>query len=175
MARTLTLVLGLVGVAALLIAAYLGYVSPYPELLRETAGLQAIASLEPLSRALMIFANNAMVAGELMAGSLLVIPAYILLAVNGYVIGTYLKYYSAVYPLSRMIIGLIPHGVFEITAYIYVVSKAASISIDLFARRISIREAAEGLTRLLGVALYLLLLAAFIESYISPLILAATK
>ncbi len=172
MARLLTLVLGLLGLAVLLVSAYLGYLYPSAEVLRETGSLYAIASLDPLSRAIMIFANNAMVAGELAAGALLLVPAYALLAVNGYVTGTYLGHYSSVHPLSSMLLALLPHGVFEITAYIYVVAKASTISVDVFRRRISAREAAEGLVSVMGFALYLLLVAAFIESYVSPLLLA---
>ncbi len=172
MARMLTTVLGLVGLAVLLVSAYLGYAYPSAEVLRETSSLYAIATLDPLSRAIMIFANNAMVAGELAAGALLLLPAYALLAINGYVTGTYLGHYSAVYPVGSMILALLPHGVFEVTAYIYVVAKASTLSIDLFTRRISLREAGETLIRVIGIALYLLLIAAFVESYISPLLLA---
>ncbi len=124
---------------------------------------------------LMIFFNNA--AKSLLAillGVTIIMPVF-MLYMNGYIIGSIFK----ILPISYALLGLLPHGVIELPAFIASTALGINIGLTLLAklflrRGYSLKEDYKFALRKFKIIAILLLIAAFIETYITPLFVSAT-
>ncbi|WP_062662691.1 stage II sporulation protein M [Aeropyrum camini] len=109
------------GAVAFLAGVWVGYVKPDYTLLdplSEKAGL--ILKLPPALRPLGIFINNLLAATlTYVLTILLILPGLSVVGLNGYIVGTALKYAVDVKDLNLTValLLIIPHGVLEIPAF----------------------------------------------------------
>ena len=106
------------------------------------------------------------------------VPAIGILAVNSAVLGIFFAYMKmngqAVAPM--FLAGIVPHGIFEITAIVLAGALAFYISIGIIKRigntQYSLKERSlNAFKTFLYICLPLLIIAAFIEAYITPVLL----
>ncbi len=130
------------------------------------------SGLDPFSLALLIFINNLSTAALVYVLSMLyVLPGMLLIAFNGYLIGSVVSYALEVEGLSPKIViaALAPHGVVEIPAFL----AASSGGIYYLLRAKGVKERlVKGLSLMIMVAI-LLAVAALIEAFITPLVVEA--
>ncbi|WP_240921888.1 stage II sporulation protein M [Thermococcus sp. ES12] len=122
-----------------------------------------------------IFTNNSMVAlFMLLSGLFFGIGPWLIMAFNGFMVGLVVRAVqeNGELSFSQIILGLIPHGVIEIPAI-----ALAGVSGIVWYREIvrgegetgeRFRKGAEKALKLFVVSVLLLLVAAFIEAYITP-------
>jgi stage II sporulation protein M len=146
----------------------LGVLYPSQQIASEvTREFSRIMELSDLEAYVFVLSNNVQVSALLFALGLLVIPALVLLGVNGYVVGTI----SAValgsgIPLSAVVLSLAPHGIIEVYALIL---SATSSSRLLFTRddpSLKLRLA-RSLSEL-SLSILLLAVAAAVEVFVTP-------
>lgn len=152
------------GVTVFVAAAAVGLSMPYGAIGEVLRGMSSIAALDPLSRFVAIFVNNATVLSIMLLASFLVVPGYALLAVNGYILGSAMAFSSL--PLPLLLARILPHGSLEVAAYAYTVGTVTTIVHESLRHRLAFRRAAEAVLAAYAVSIYLLLAAAFIESFI---------
>lgn len=141
---------------------------------------QRAATLEPLQISTMaiIFVNNCMaLLLSFVLSPILCLAPIIVLTINGWL----LAYISTVaieeVSLAFALAGLLPHGIFELTAFI--MGEALALSFGVTVMLVICKEDKKyrllsGLKRngkYMGLAVALLLLAAIIETYLTPLML----
>lgn len=128
-----------------------------------------------LHTALNIFANNVFATLlALLSGITIVVPALIV-AVNGFLVGAVANYaFSIDIPASKIILGIAPHGVFELTAFFVNAAIAPRLGWSVVfplpgkTRKDSFLQTLRRCLRLYVVLIApLLLIAAFIESYVT--------
>ena len=145
------------------ITAPVGLVESYTRSIRSIV-LQAY-SLPPVALYVLIFSNNLIVALVSFIGGLAILPPLLILFINGLMLGavatTFMKWYTFLEFLSL----ILPHGIFEIPAFILACSAGIDVSMIVFER--GLREAAravgEEAAKLIPVIL-LLAIAAAIET-----------
>lgn len=155
----------------------LAYSRAYPEeasryllkLGKEIGGL----SKNPFDNFVRIFTHNASVAlFVLVSGLFFGLGPWVMVFFNGAVVGIVAGVVvKHGFPVERLILGLAPHGVVEVPAF----ALAGTAGILWYKSIRKTQESAEGFKegmktafKLYGVALVMLLLAAFIEAYITP-------
>ncbi len=165
----------LVAAAAIIYIASIiaGLVFPYKDVLNLLAPVRSITMLPDPARAATIFLNNIAVAGLLFLGFTVLLPGAYLLAMNGYIVGSVAYYAAAVsgVPAAKVAALILPHGIIESAAHIYAAALGMQTTILLAQGRA--REAAERGLQGLALVVYLLLIAAIVETYITPVIAAA--
>lgn len=166
-----TLGLAVLPLAAFLLGVLAGAYYPSQDLYSSVQEkFSTIVSLPPFTQSLAIFVNNAAVAAELLAGSVLVIPGLALLSANGYVLGMYMHMFSNMYGLSGvaiMLALLAPHGVFELAAHFYASILGIRFTVNVARGRASLRDATAGTLAGFATVTALLVVAAFVEVYVS--------
>jgi stage II sporulation protein M len=119
---------------------------------------------------LMIFLRNLSVTSLMViTGPFLALASFLIISFNGYMIGGVFRYSLANRGLIKSIMLILPHGVVEIPTFFY----ATYISIELAIQFIKNKEELadyykENLRKILTRIIPLLLLAAFIETFITP-------
>lgn len=121
-----------------------------------------------------IFLNNSRVAVICALGGLLfgLVPAGILFF-NGFIVGIVIQYFNAHgESLARILLAIIPHGVVEIPAFAVAGLGGVEWYLELIKGEGALRERfLNGFVKtmkMLALALIMLLVAAFIEAYITP-------
>lgn len=128
-----------------------------------------------ITTALVIFANNVLKSLlSIVLGVTVVVPL-LMLYINGYIIGLLFR----ILPLWRVLIGILPHGVLELPAFIASTVLGLNIGFTLIAklvlkRNYSIKREYKYALGKFKVIAILLLIAAFIETYITPLVVPYT-
>ncbi|GBF08517.1 conserved hypothetical protein [Aeropyrum pernix] len=160
----------LLGGAVFLAGSLAGYIKPNYSLLEnvsEKAGL--IMRLPPLLRPLGIFLNN-IVAATLtyILTIILIIPGISVIAINGYIVGTAVRYAVEEGGLSLLtaILLIIPHGILEIPAFL----AAVGFGMRCLAYCRGVKRIIENTLSMYAVTAPLLLIAAFIEIFVTPVI-----
>ena len=110
-------------------------------------------------------------------GGITLILPYVVLLVNAIILGSFAGLIHFEHGISPQLIAMliVPHGVFELTAIIMGVTCSTVLWLNLWRvmlRRIMLREAISDITtslKLLALATLILVLAAFIEAFITPL------
>lgn len=172
--KTFSMLLGTFLMGIVLGVAY-AYVQPEKageyvlKLAEELGGL----SPNPFDNFVKIFTHNAGVALLVLASGLFFgIGPWLMMLFNGAVVGIVVGFFAKIgAPLSQIILGIVPHGVVEIPAFVL----AGTAGIVWYR---NIREAEkpasgfkEGIKKALklyAVAVGMLLIAAFIEAYVTP-------
>ena len=149
----------------------LGLISPSYGLVESFAETVAsrFAELDPFSQTLFIFMSNMITTLLVYILTLaLLLPGALLIAFNGFIIGSTISYAVNVKGLTIIqVIGLIaPHGIVELPTFLGVASAGAYCLVRC-----------RGLTRFIGftvkvltVAAALLMVAAFIEVFVTPMV-----
>ena len=150
----------------------LGYAYPSEallEVLRASLGGLAERAGSPLELALLIYVNNLVTGAVIMALSLLVVPGLLLVLFNGYVLGLVAWWATSERGLSlaAVVAGVAPHGVVEIPA-VLLASSAGLYCVFTCRSLAAAKRVLGGAVAFLAVAL---LIAAFIEAFITPLVL----
>jgi len=126
---------------------------------------------------LFVFANNALKSLLFMAAGLLFgIAPVLFLFGNGFVLGVLFAVAYAEHSLFLAILGILPHGIFEISAILIAGAIGINLGMALIKKimhkEISLRtELSTGLKFFLKVIFPLLLFAAVIEIFLTPLVL----
>ena len=166
-----TLGLTVLPLAAFLLGVLAGAYYPSQELYSSVQEkFSSIVSLSPFTQSLAIFINNAAVAAELLAGSMLVIPGLALLSANGYVLGMYIHMFNQMYGLNgvvMMLALLAPHGVFELAAHFYASILGIRFTVDVARRKADPWDAAARMLAGFATVTALLIVAALVEVYVS--------
>ncbi len=171
-------------VAALLFTGgmLLGLMAPAGAVTDDTAGLGEIAdflgSLSPSSLFLVILINNvfSLVISFATSPVFLIMPI-LALTVNGWLLAAVGAEIVRVESLSFLLAGILPHGILEIPALIIAQAAAMSFGATVVTavfkkeRRNRILPSFKQNLRWLGLALFLLLPAAIIETFVTPLLL----
>ncbi len=153
----------------------LGPVSGEADALQQIA--QLIATLPPLLAVLFIFIKNLMslVVSFMFSPILCVLPLFTLIA-NGWLIGVVSNSVIQQKSVGYLIAGLLPHGIFEIPAFIMGEAVALAFGVAVIATAIK-RDKKPLVTMIkskikyLAIAAGLLIPAAFIEILVTPLFL----
>ena len=127
---------------------------------------------DPFELVLFVFASNTLTATLVYVGSLaLVLPGLAVIAFNGYLIGSVADYAINVggLTLTQVLASLLPHGVIELPAFL----SASSGGIYCLIKCRSPRRIAVFTFKLLPLVALLLLIAAFIEIFITPIVARA--
>lgn len=122
----------------------------------------------------LIFLKNLSVAAflVLLGYIVLALPAFLVLIINGGLVGVIAHTVIAEgFPIAALLAGLVLHGVFELPAIFLAAGFAFAITAGRFARR-GLPTWRTRLTFILRVIIPLLLIAAIIEVYLTPLALA---
>lgn len=149
--------------------------------------LEAIARGLPMDRLaspfllfMVILLRNAFVALLLVVGGVLAaVPTILILVANGLVIGSVGAYATMSEGLLFTLAGTLPHGLFELVAITLCGAHGLRIGASLVARLRGIGKEVladslfAGLRAYIGVAIPLLVIAAFVEAYITPLVVNA--
>ena len=158
-----------------------GFLLPKPlqEGFTETLGRQfePVLSLPPVLLMIMIFLNNVLKClAAMLLGVFFGVAPILFVAANGLVIGLVSSSFASVRGPLATAAAILPHGVIEIPAFI--ISSAIGLRLGMkFYRRIRGEHSlgAELVTALLFFFVYLVpafLVAAFIEAYVTPVILS---
>jgi stage II sporulation protein M len=147
-------------------SAIVGYMFPSDSVSDVASYFSFYTSLPAFHRAVAIFVNNMFVAAILLVASLLIVPGLYVLAANGYVIGSLLAVASRSIPLSTLLLAILPHGVFEVIVYSYVSGVSLQVLRGLASRRLNLHTATTRLLKAFAASVYILLVAAFIESFL---------
>jgi len=133
--------------------------------------------VDPLSTSVVIFYNNLRVAvTSFILGPTLIAPITILLT-NGYVIGIFLAYPSG--NVLRNLILLLPHGILEIPAILLSASLGTSLALALIHKYllrgdVSISNLMSSYLSYFTLITLMLLAAAFVEVFVTPMIALMT-
>jgi len=175
------LVLVLISSAALLLGVAMGYRSAgaLRDVLR---GLERffgpLYGLPPHLLAVMVFANNfsKTLFFAVLLGVLIAIPPILFLFLNGMIIGLMSYFIVEERGLLFLMAGILPHGVFEIPALLLSCALGMDIGIVVcekaLGKDVSIKNAVVAcLGTYLKVVVPLLLAAALVEAYVTPLVM----
>lgn len=152
---------------------------PLQETLTESLGRQfaPMVSLPPLMVMIIIFLNNALKSFvAMLLGVFFGIAPIAFVAINGLIIGLVVSVFTQAQGPLATVAALLPHGIIEIPAFI--VSSAMGVRLGMsFYRRLKGEHGlgAEIIAAILFFLIYLVpafLVAAFIEAYITPVILS---
>jgi stage II sporulation protein M len=158
-------------------ACFVGYLTPYQyqqeivkKLLTYFSPLQSSTQLQVFIK---IFLNNYIsTLLTLLLGLLFGIGPVIFLIINGYTIGNLISFASS--KVSIYIIGLaiIPHGIFEVPAVLIAASYGLWCENSKFRYKDSfLDDFPLPIKRYINIVIPLLLIGAFVEAYITPLII----
>jgi|Deesub1362A_J573_1020465.scaffolds.fasta_scaffold00003_350 stage II sporulation protein M len=139
-------------------------------------GNDGSVEINKLSMFLLIFSRNTLVTAlNVSLGPIFGLFPVFTLLFNGYLIGGILAEVSASYGLTYTLMGIVPHGIFEIPAFIY------STVLGLKLARLAIKTSFKGeqlsetyinyLWRIVRVIIPLLFIAALIEAYVTTALL----
>lgn len=140
---------------------------------------EQLGGMSRFSQAAFILGNNLRVALMMMAGALLlgIVPPVTLLS-NGFLIGLFAaNLLSAGTPFAwRVLLGLVPHGVFEIPAVLLAAAMGLRIGRELWRGILGrgwagLRQALGQAATLLPAVMLLLVVAAGTEAYVSPTVM----
>lgn len=138
------------------------------EVLMASFGGIAERAGSPLELAFIIYVNNLVTGIIIMVSSLLVVPGLLLVAFNGYVLGLVAWWASREgLGLAALLAGILPHGVVELPAVL--LASSAGLYCVFTCRSVDAAMRVLG-----GAALFLavaLLIAAFIEAFVTPVVL----
>jgi len=163
-----------VAAAAYFLGVLLGYIAPSERLVEEVQrGLGYLTSLHGLASAAVMYANNAAFAVLLELGSLLVLPGVMLLAFNGYVLGSLASVFLPEHGAGLLLAALLPHGVVELPAYMLAAGGGLQCARSIYRGGFSFERLAARCLGLLYPVLLLLLAAAFLEEYVTPRVVSA--
>ena len=127
---------------------------------------------DPLT-AIIIFLNNAAKSLlSILLGITVIVPLF-MLYVNGYIIGSIFKYV----PLHYALLGILPHGIIELPAFITAAALGVNIGLTLIAKFLlrkeySLKREYKASLKTFKIIAMALLIAAFIETYITPLVVS---
>jgi stage II sporulation protein M len=140
---------------------------------------------DPISLLTLILKNNVIAVISMIAIGLLSFGIYAImsLVLNGAIVGYLLNLYAdaGINPLTVFIIGLLPHGIFEFPAII--LACAIGIRLGVFATqwlsgllsgqkrdlvKVNFNHFLKDFPMYFGVVIFLLVIAAFVESFITP-------
>ena len=157
--------------ASFVVSLAVGLVSPSYGLVEGFAETVAsrFAELDPFSQTLFIFVSNMVTTALVYILTLaLILPGALLIAFNGFVIGSTISYAVNVKGLTLIqVIGLIaPHGIVELPTFLGV----ASAGVYCLVRCRSVTGFIGFTVKVLTVAAALLMVAAFIEVFVTPLV-----
>lgn len=110
-------------------------------------------------------------------GGLTVLLPYMILLINAVTLGSFVSYMHVTYGIDMlvMLLLLIPHGIFEITAIIMGVSCSAFFGINVWKMVLKKKPLSElkidfiNVIKMIAFASILMVLAALVETYITPL------
>jgi len=139
------------------------------ELLMASLGGLAERAGSPLELALIIYVNNLVTGLIIMVLSVLVVPGLLLIAFNGYVLGMVAWYVveREGLGLAAFLAGILPHGIVELPA-IFLASSAGIYCLMTCRSPAAAARVLGGAAAFLAVAL---LIAAFIEAFVTPVVL----
>ncbi len=167
-------------IGVFLLFAVLGYAAfPFieesflPFLEEAFAGIFVVDS--KLQTALNIFANNVFATCIVLFSGITIILPPLIVALNGFLVGAVANYaFSAGIPVSKVILGIAPHGVLELSAFFVNAAIAPRLGLAIvfpqqgWTRRHSFLKTLRRCLRIyLSVVMPLLFAAAFIESYVT--------
>ena len=146
-------------------------------------GLESIVGYytpyNPLSVAFLFFKNTLTVAMAFFLGPLLLIVPVMVLALNGFLLGMVANVVASQVSFAGALASLLPHGVFELPAL--VIASAAGIRFGIASMKklraiishtdYSLAADFKKSSKLVLVAIALLLVAALLETYLTPYIL----
>ncbi len=174
-------------VVVFLLACFLGYLNGNAfmwliDLLREFYG-QELANVSSLYLFGLIFANNSVKSFLIIPlGILIAIPPLIFIFFNGFLIGVLGYSLSEMYEkgLTFLFVGTFPHGVIELTAVFWSSAIGLRVGWAAINKLRSVHKSSVKLEIITGMRTFavkilpLLLLAAFIEAFITPSIISLT-
>jgi len=167
----------------------LGYIAPLvmPSMAREMyeSVRESIRRVLPdgemkpsISLVMLIFLNNLRVAIlSIILGPTIVIPSLIIM-INGFVLGLVASLAIGTgADIITVILAILPHGIFELPALIYSAVVGTELGIWIiekffFKKGRSVEEVLIGLLFSITIIVVLLLIAAFIETFVTPVIVA---
>jgi len=174
-------ILVLISSAALFSGIAMGYHSAHAlrdvlEGLRQFFG--PLKGLPPHLLALLIFANNSLKAlfFAVLLGVLIAIPPILFAFLNGIIIGLASRFVVEEKGLLFLMAGILPHGVFEIPAVLLSCALGMEIGVVVcekaLGRDVSVKKTMLTCLRTyLKVVVPLLLVAALVEAYVTPLVM----
>jgi len=131
-----------------------------------------------ISLAMLIFLNNLRVAIlSIILGPTIVIPSLIIM-VNGFVLGLVASLaIGSGADIITVVLAILPHGIFELPALIYSAVVGTELGLWIiqkffFKKGRSVEEVLIGLLFSITIIVILLLIAAFIETFVTPVIVA---
>ena len=146
-----------------------GTVAPTSLVESYTRSVRSIAlqaySLPPPALYTLILSNNMVVALISFIGGLAILPPLLILFINGVVLGAIAATFTKWYTLLEFLLLVLPHGMFEIPAFILACSAGIDLSMLVFERglREAVRAVGDEAAKLVPVIL-LLAIAAAIET-----------
>ncbi len=158
----------ILGIAVFLATSILGYVYPQYWIVEQFfENVRNILSKTGLSLVLAIFLNNLRAAIIVfVGGALFIIPGLLFLGINGLLVGSTIKYAAEEFgtPLEKSILLIVPHGIIEIPA----IALAFAFGARCFLKCRSLESAAKNILVAAITITTLLLIAAFVEVFITP-------
>jgi len=168
--------------AALFLAGLAAGLRAPPQLVEQVVGLLRefvgrVMAPNPIELMARILLNNLRVVAIAALTSPLVVAPLLIALANGVVLGITLAYASGRLPWALAVLAVAPHGVVEIPALLYSVAACTDFGLALW-RRLRRRggepwlRPLARLARSLAIAALLFAAAAFIEAFVTPLLLA---
>ncbi len=157
----------LIALVALLTGILYGLHSPSLRLIQQNKVLQKIAEMNDFWKFITIYMNNLSVMLILYVSSIAIIPGLIILFSNGVVIGSVAAISSKRVGTTLTLLLLVPHGVFELYAFIYSAAIAIALPFTITKRKSGLRHVLEKQLQALLYASIILFIAAFIEAFIT--------
>jgi len=144
-----------------------GLYNPSINVLRGNNILKRIVMLNEGWQMITIYMNNLAVMFFLYIASVALIPGLSILFRNGYIIGSIVAIGVKKLGAIPIILLLVPHGIFEIYAFIYAVGLGLFLPYEVIRNRANLRRVFEGHLRGLLYAAIILFFAAFIEAFVT--------
>ena len=146
------------------------------ELLREIFGDGGEGGFDPLFLLTLVFTNNAVKSFfAILLGVLFGVAPGLFVAVNGFIIGIFVVEVEQEAGLAFAAAGLLPHGIIEIPAVLVSAAVGLRLGYELVrhiqGRGHIDREFKRGVRFFLRYLVPLLLLAAFVEAFLTPIVL----
>jgi stage II sporulation protein M len=139
--------------------------------------LSFIKNLSSFELFLFIFVWNSLIGLLLVVSGLIVgLPTLFILVSNGLVIGAIMGWISSIFGVKLVLSGIIPHGVFEVPAVIIAGAYGLRVGASMMSRIRKNKEVLISDSLIEAIKVYfnrvlpLFLIAAIIESYVTPLI-----
>lgn len=132
---------------------------------------EALIALEGWKLAIIIFVNNSVkILGSIVLGIFFGLFPIFSLLVNGYLIGIIAQYHGSIVFLA----GIVPHGIFEIPALLLGAGAGIHLGVTAIKKRDLLKEEITySLKLFFKVIIPLLLAAALIETFLTPIIMTA--